>query len=54
MARQTRPALFRRLFLVLLGGLAAPWSAPAVAQEGASPPPPTAPVRPVSPAVADS
>jgi phosphate-selective porin OprO/OprP len=54
LARPTQSARFRRLFLALLGGLAAPWSAPAVAQEAAPPPLMTIPVRVVSPAVSDS
>src|SRR5258708_2539459 len=54
MARPTKSALFLRLFLVLLGGMAAPWSAPAVAQEGAPSPPLAVPVRVVSPVVGDT
>jgi hypothetical protein len=53
MAHPTKSALFRRLCLALLGGMAAPWSTAAVAQEGALPPP-AVPARAASPAGADS
>jgi phosphate-selective porin OprO/OprP len=54
MARPARLALFRRLLLVLLGGMAAPWSAPAVAQEAAPLTLSALPVKAASPAGADS
>src|SRR5260370_31607885 len=53
MARPTTSALSRRLFLALLGGMAATWSAAAVAQEGAPPPPLAVTVGAVSPAGGD-
>ena len=54
MARQTKSALFRWLFLVLLGAMATPWCAPVVGQESPPLPPLPVPVRALPLATADS
>jgi phosphate-selective porin OprO and OprP len=54
MARPTKSAPFRRLFLAVLSAMAAAWPAPAVAQQGAPPAQLAAPVGAVSPAVGDA